>query len=290
MRRKVKNRSTIARSLWRLLSGGLIYLWLTFMALCALLPLMWMFSSSLRIPGESFELPPSFFPTSWRWDNWLAVLHSPLINYPLFFVNSVKLAVVITGFQLLLCSCAAFGFARLRFPGRDLLFFAFLATLMVPGQAVVVPRFIIIRNLKLIDSHWALILPSMASAYGVFLLRQFFLTLPGELMDAAKIDGAGFFDIYWRIMLPMIGPGLSALGVFVFLASWNDFFQPMLFLRSWDKLTLPVAIPILQTYMGEGSLAHVLAAITMSILPALGVYLSAQRFIIQGIALTGLKG
>jgi multiple sugar transport system permease protein len=139
------------------------------------------------------------------------------------------------------------------------------------------------------DTHWALILPSMTSAFGVFLLRQFFMTLPEELMDAAKIDGAGFFRIYWRIMLPLVGPGLSALGVFTFLWSWNNFYGPLLFLRSWDKLTFPLALVTLQGYMGMGNRAHVLAGIMMSIFPVLVFFLLAQRFVIRGIALTGLK-
>lgn len=278
------------RALSHYLGMSLVYLWLTVMAIYAVLPIMWMFSTSLRTPATSFDLPPSFFPTSWQWDNWLAVLQSDLIDYPLFFLNSLKIAVVITAAQLLFCSCAAFAFSRLRFPGNNMLFFVFLATMMVPGQVTAIPRFIIIRVLGMIDTHYALILPAAAGAFGIFLLRQFFMTLPSELMDAARIDGASFFGIYWRIMLPLVGPGLSALGVFTFLGSWNSFFEPLLFLRSWNKMTLPIALVILQGYMGEGSRAHVLAGIMMSILPVLVVYLFAQRFILRGIAFTGLKG
>jgi multiple sugar transport system permease protein len=153
-----------------------------------------------------------------------------------------------------------------------------------------VPTFIIVRNLGLMDSHWALILPAVTSAFGVFLLRQQFMSVPGELMDAAKIDGASFFRIYWQVMLPLIGPGLSALGILTFLGSWNNFLGPLLFLRSWDNFTFPIAIVNLQGYMGTGNRAHVLAGIMISILPSLIVFLFAQRFIIRGIALTGLKG
>jgi multiple sugar transport system permease protein len=185
---------------------------------------------------------------------------------------------------------AAFAFARLRFPGRDTIFFLFLASLMVPGTVTVVPMFILMRNLQLMDTHWALILPAVSSAFGVFLLRQAFMTLPGELMDAAKIDGAGFFRIYWQIMLPLTGPALSALGIFTFLASWNNFFGPLLFLRSWEKYTFPVAIVQLSGYMGSGNRAHVLAGIMISILPILIFFLLAQRFVIRGIAFSGLKG
>ncbi|HEY65743.1 MAG TPA: carbohydrate ABC transporter permease [Caldilineae bacterium] len=278
-----------ARSASFYVGETIIWILLIAMAIIEVAPIMWMFSTSLRNPSESFELPPDFLPTSWRWDNYLAVIKSEKINFPLFFWNSLKIALIVMGAQLLTCSLAAFAFARLRFPGRDALFFLFLASMMVPSQVTTVPIFIIIRILHLMDTHWALILPSMTSAFGVFLLRQFFMTLPEELMDAAKIDGAGFFRIYWRIMLPLVGPGLSALGVFTFLWSWNNFYGPLLFLRSWDKLTFPLALVTLQGYMGMGNRAHVLAGIMMSIFPVLVFFLLAQRFVIRGIALTGLK-
>jgi len=282
-------RKTLVRSPWPYMGAGLIWLLLICMAVIEVAPIMWMFSTSLRNPADSFELPPDFLPTAWRWDNYLAVMKSENINFPLFFWNSLKISMVATGAQLLTCSLAAFAFARLRFPGRDALFFLFLASMMVPSQVTTVPVFILIRVLHLMDTHWALILPSMTSAFGVFLLRQFFLSLPGELIDSAKIDGAGFFRIYWRIMLPLVGPGLSALGVFTFLWSWNNFYGPLLFLRSWEKLTFPLALVTLQGYMGMGNRAHVLAGIMMSIFPTLAFFLAAQRFVIQGIALTGLK-
>lgn len=264
-------------------------------AIAELSPIMWMFSTSLRTPTEFFSLPPDLLPTSWHWENYEAVLSSSRLQYPLLFANSLKIAVIVTAAQLLTCSMAGFAFARLRFHGRDFLFFLFLASMMVPLQVIIVPLFIVMRVLHTIDSHWALILPAMTSAFGVFLLRQYFATLPRELSDAAKIDGAGFFRIYWSIMLPMVGPGLSALGVFTFLESWNNFFGPLLFLRSWQKLTLPIAILSWQMepregYVGACNSAEVLAAIMLSILPVLLIFLVTQRFVLKGIALTGLKG
>lgn len=279
-----------SRSLWFYLGEGVIWALLLLVAFIEIAPILWMFSTSLREPSRSFELPPDFLPTDWRWDNYLAVIRSEKINFPLFFWNSLKIALIVTFAQLATCSMAAFAFARLRFPGRDVLFFMFLASMMVPAQVTTVPVFILIRSLRLMDTHWALILPAMTSAFGVFLLRQFFLTLPGELIDAAKIDGASFWRIYAGILLPLIGPGLAALGIFTFLGSWNNFYGPLLFLRSWDKLTFPLALVTLQGYMGMGNRSHVLAGIMMSIFPVLLFFLLAQRFVIQGIALTGLKG
>jgi multiple sugar transport system permease protein len=268
----------------------IIWFLMIFIALYEILPIIWMFSTSLRLPGESFELPPSFFPTSWNWENYLNVLTSPQLNYPLFFFNSIKIAGVVTLGVLWTCSMAGFAFARLRYKGRDFLFFLFLASMMVPQQVYVIPLFILIRQFGLIDSHWAIMLPALTSSLGVFLLRQYFLTLPSELMDSAKIDGAGFFRIYWQIMLPLIGPGLSALAILTFLGQWNNFFGPLLFLRDWNKLTLPLALVTLQGYMGSGSRAEVLAAIMLSIVPVLVFFLLAQRYVVRGIALTGLKG
>jgi multiple sugar transport system permease protein len=270
-------------------SDGIVWLLLAMVAIVEILPIMWMFSTSLRLPADSYELPPDFLPTAWRWENYMSVLNSAQINFPVFFLNSLKIALLVTGAQLLTCSMAAFAFARLRFRGRDVLFFMFLASMMVPGQVTTIPLFILVRRFGLIDTHAALILPALTSAFGIFLLRQFFMTLPSELMDAAKIDGAGFFYIYWRITLPLVGPGLSALGIFTFLGQWNNFYGPLLFLRSWDKLTLPIGLVILQGYMGDGSPVQILAGVMMSVFPVLVVYLFTQRYVLQGIALTGMK-
>ena len=270
--------------------GLLLLIPLLIMAFIEIMPIMWMISTSLRDPAQSFELPPDFFPTSFKWQNYYAVLTSEKIDFPLFFFNSLKIALIVTGSQLITCSAAGFAFGRLRWPGRDVLFTIFLASMMVPGQVTTVPIFIIMRNLGAMDTHWALILPGLTSAFGIFLLRQYFMTLPAELVDAARIDGAGFFEIYWRIMLPLVGPGLSALGVFTFLGAWNNFYGPLLFLKSWDKMTFPIALVTLTGYMGMGNRAHVLAGVMLSIFPVLLFFLFAQKFVIQGIALTGIKG
>jgi len=283
-------RRILSRSPFYYLGEGIIWILMIFMAVYEMLPIMWLFSTSLRLPADSFNLPPSFLPTSWHWKNYLAVLRSDQIDYPLFFYNSVKIAGLVTIGELLTCSMAGFAFARLRFKGRDALFTVFLASMMVPAQVYVIPLFIIIRKLGMIDSHAAIILPALTGGLGVFLMRQYFMTLPSEMVDAAKIDGAGFFRIYWQVLLPLVGPGLSALGIFSFLGQWNNFFGPLLFLRDWRKLTLPIALVTLQGYMGSGSRAEICASVMLSILPVLIFFLFAQRYVVQGIALTGLKG
>jgi multiple sugar transport system permease protein len=259
------------------------------MAVIEFAPVSWTFSTSLRDPAHAFDLPPDFLPSDFHWQNYVAVINSPHIDFMRFFFNSVKIAAIVTAAQLVTCSMAAFAFARLRFPGRTPLFFVVLGTMMVPATVLMIPTFIIIRSLGLLDTHAALIFPALASAFGIFLLRQQFMSLPGELMEAARMDGAGFFRIYWQIMLPLAGPGLAALGIFTFLGSWNNFMGPLLYLRSYEKYTFPLAIATLQGYMGIGNRAHVLAGIMISIFPVLLVFLLAQRWVIRGIAVTGLK-
>jgi len=278
------------RSLRSLTGKGVTYALLLAVALVELVPIMWIVSTSLRMPGESYDLPPDFLPTSFRWQNYRNVFMSTRIDYPLFFLNSLKIALVVTAGQLFTCSMAGFAYARLRFRGREAMFLLFLASMMVPVTVVVIPYFITVKYLGLVDTHWALILPGLSSAFGVFLLRQHFLSLPGELVDAAKIDGASFFRIYWNILLPMVTPALASLGIFGFLAAWNDFYYPSLFLRTFDKYTLPIALVLLKGYMGTGSIAEILAAIVLSMVPIMIVFLVAQDYVIEAMSRSGLKG
>ena len=277
-------------SLWFYLGEIVIWTFLIVMAIIEFAPISWIFATSLRNPVDSFNLPPDFWPTAFHWQNYTAVVNSPKINFLGFFWNSLKIALIITALQLITCSMAGFSFARLRYPGRDFLFFLFLSSLMVPATVIMIPTFILIKSLGLIDTHWSLILPAVTSAFGVFLMRQAFMTLPGELIDAAKIDGASYLRTYWQVLMPLVGPALSALGIFTFLGSWNNFLGPLLFLRTWDNYTFPIAIVMLNDYMGTGNRAEVLAGVMISIFPVLLFFLLAQRFVIRGIAVTGLKG
>ncbi|CAA9572923.1 MAG: N-acetyl-D-glucosamine ABC transporter, permease protein 2 [uncultured Thermomicrobiales bacterium] len=260
-----------------LLAGGVLML----------APFVWAFSTSFRLGRESFSLPPQWLPTDWRLDNYRAVLDA--LPFFRFVFNSFKVAALITLLQVVTCSTAAFAFARLRFRGRDALFFVFLSSLMIPQYVTIIPIFIIVRRLNLLDSHWALILPSAFSAFGIFLLRQYFLTIPRDLEDAARIDGAGFFEIYRRIMLPLVAPALVTLTIFSFNYHWNEFFRPLIFLTTWEQMTLPLGLTVLRGYLGTGNTAAVMAGVTMAITPVLLVFLLFQRYLIEGITLTGLK-
>ncbi len=253
-----------------------------------ILPFVWMFSTSLRTPAESFTLPPQWFPTEPHFDNYRQVFE--IVPFFSFILNSVKVTVIVTIAQLIFCSMAAYAFARLYFPAKNALFLLLMSSLMVPGSVTIVPIFILIRYLGLADTHTSLILPSITSAFGIFMLRQFFLTIPTELEDAAKIDGANPLQIYSRIILPLGGPALSVLAIFTFNGTWNEFFRPLIFLKTWDTFTLPLGLITLRGVEGTGSISVVLAGVALSILPILLVFLFAQRFLIEGITMTGLKG
>ncbi len=253
-----------------------------------MIPFVWMFSTSWRLAKDSFSLPPQWLPTAWRIENYQEVLNG--IPFVAFVLNSLKVSALITLGQLVTCSMAAYAFARLRFPGRDLLFLVFLSQLMVPQQVTIIPVFILIRVLGLLDTHWALIIPALFSAFGTFLLRQFFLTIPSELEDAARVDGAGYLRTFVQIILPLAGPGLSTLAIFVFNFYWNEFFRPLLFISTWEKMTLPLGLTVMRGYLGVGNVAAIMAGVSMGILPVLIVFLIAQRYLIEGITLTGIKG
>lgn len=262
---------------------------LTIAAILVMMPLLWMFSTSLRPTNESFTLPPQWLPTQFRFENYLAPFESN-VPFQNFFLNSLKITLAVTFGQLVTCSTAGYAFARLRFPGRNILFIVLLASLMVPSQVTIIPIFLTMRSLGLIDTHLAVILPGLVSAFGVFLMRQFFKQMPQELFDAAKVDGAGYIRTFVQIALPLAGPGLATLGIITFNAVWNSYFLPLIFLNSWDNMTLPQGIALLTGYMGSGNPSVVMAAVTMAILPVLIVFLIAQRWIIEALTRSGLKG
>jgi multiple sugar transport system permease protein len=259
------------------------------LALLFVLPFAWMFATSLRVSSESYELPPEWLPTDWQWENYKAVFDS---NVPILRLasNSAKITLFVVIGQLITCSLAGFAFARLRFPGRNLLFIVLLASLMVPNQVTVIPYFILMRNWGLVDNHLSLILPGLTSAFGVFLMRQFFLTLPQDLIDAAKVDGAGPLTIYRQIAMPLAGPSLAALAILNINTTWNSYFYPLIFISTWEKMTLPLGITALRGYMASGNASVVMAAVALSILPVLLLFLIAQRWFVAGFTQTGLKG
>jgi ABC-type glycerol-3-phosphate transport system permease component len=204
-------------------------------------------------------------------------------------LNSLKLAVAVTVGQLITCSLAAYAFARLEFPGKNLLFVLLLSALMIPGQVTLVPLFILMRQLGLYNTHAALILPALINPFGVFLLRQYFLTIPGELEDAARVDGANVFTIYFRIILPLSGPVLTTLAILTFVSMWNSYFLPLIMINNPQLQVLTVGLTLLRGQYGAGALGPVAAALAMAIVPVLVIFLLLQKYIIKSIVSTGIK-
>jgi len=283
----VQPRTRTWRQARRIILRTLVYVVMSLGAVIALLPFLWMVSTSLKDVQDVVTLPPQWIPnppvTHTYPDVWNEL---PFVN---FFINSTYITLASVVGQLLVCSLSAYAFARLEFRGRDKLFYLYLATMMIPGQVTLIPAFILMGWLHWIDTAWALIVPGLGSAFGIFLLRQFFLTIPRELEDAAKIDGYGLFGIYWRIILPLSKPALATLAVFTFLGSWNDFLWPFVVINTPENMTLPVGLSFLQqNYTTQWP--QLMAGSTMSLIPVVIVFLLAQRYFVEGITMTGLKG
>jgi ABC-type glycerol-3-phosphate transport system permease component len=268
------------------LGRALLYALMTVLAVGFALPLVWMVSTSLKRESEVLAFPPAFWPTSPQWANYSATFET---MRP-FLWNSAYLAVLNVAGLLLVASLAAYGFARLEFAGRDLAFALLLSTAMIPSIVYLIPQYILYRNIGWIDTHYPLWVPRVLTpVLGTFLLRQFFKSLPRELEDAARLDGASTLRIYWSIMLPQVKPGLAAVGVFTFLDSWNDLFGPLIFINSVERQTLPVALAL---YRGEffTETSLLMAGATLTVVPVLLLFLASQKYVVQGITMTGLKG
>jgi multiple sugar transport system permease protein len=262
---------------------------LSIVALLTLMPLVWVVSTSLRTPAESFTVPPEWIPVDMDFSNYAQVFEE--IPFVAQITNSFIITISAVFGQLLTASLAGYAFARLRFPGRNVLFWIVLATLMIPMQATIIPVFILIaRVLGLADTLWALILPSIPTAFGTFLLRQYFLQIPGDFEESALIDGANQLQIFARIYLPLAAPGLSILAILTFNATWNDYFRPLVFMTTQTKFPITLGIVELQGYMMTGSISVVLAGIVLSTIPVIVIYIFGQRYLVEGLMMGGLKG
>lgn len=250
-------------------------------------PFLWIISAAFGKTTEVFVLPPRWLPQNPSFDNFDQLFKQ--VPYHLFMFNSFKLAVIVTLGQLLTCSMAAYAFARLHFPGKNILFMILLSALMIPGQITIVPLFILVRNLGLYNTHLALILPGLINPFGVFLLRQYFVTIPTEIEDAARVDGANVFTIYWRIILPLSGPVLTTLAILTFVGMWNAYFFPLIMINSPELQVITVGLTLLRGQYGAGALGPIAAALTMAIVPVLVVFLLLQKYIIKSVVSTGLK-
>jgi len=266
-----------------------VYLLLIFFAIITLAPLAWAISTSLKPNAEVFGYPPQWIPENPRWSNYIDAWEiAPFAN---FYWNSFYITTLIVIGQLFTSSLAGFAFARLRFPGRDTVFLIYLASLMIPSQVIMIPIFLMVKELGWVNSHLSLIVPTLATPFGTFLFRQFFLGIPEELVDAAKLDGCSPFGIYWRVFLPLAKPALATLAIFTALATWNSFLWPLILIRSPELYTVTQGIGLLRGMIQwRVSWDLVMAGTVTALIPIVIVFIFAQRYFIEGITLSGLKG
>jgi multiple sugar transport system permease protein len=252
-----------------------------------LVPFLWMLSTSLKADQYVLTVPPELIPRPLTLNSYRQLFD--LFPMERMFFNSLLVAVVTTLGQILTGSMAAYAFARMSFRGRDLVFLLYLATLMIPAQVTITPLFILMRYLGWINSYPSLIAPGIFTAFGTFLLRQFFLTIPRDLEDAAFIDGASHWTVFWRVILPLSGPALATLAVFAFMSSWNAYLWPLFVVNEPEMMTLPVGLATLHgRWLTRWNL--VMAGAVVTVLPMLAVYLAAQKYFVRGVVLSGIKG
>lgn len=271
----------------QLLGKILLYVVLIAVAVFTLIPFVWMISSSLKLDREVFAYPMKWIPETFHWENYRLIWQKvPMLTY---FKNTATIALVVTFLQTLTSSFAAYAFAKLQFKGRDVLFLAYIATIAVPWQAYMLPQFIMMRSMGLYDTLWAMVVLQAFSAFGVFLMRQFYQGIPTELCEAARIDGLSEYGIWARIMLPLSKAAIATLVIFTFVGTWNDYMGPMIYLTRDANKTIQVG---LRRFIQENSSDYhlIMAASLVSLLPVSIVFLCLQKYFIEGIATSGLKG
>jgi multiple sugar transport system permease protein len=252
-----------------------------------LTPFLWIFSTSLRLPKDSFSLPPAIFPTAWHFGNYAEVFAK--VPFSDFIFNSLKICLIIVIGHIFISSMAAFAFSRIAFPGRNVLFLVFLSGLMIPGQVTIIPQFILMSKLGLVDTHLALILPGLINPFGIFMIRQTMMSISYTYDEAAYMDGASRLWVFLKVILPMSFPAIAVTSVISFIAHWNDFFRPLIFLNSFEKMTLPIGMTALTGAFGTGNLSSILAGVTLSLIVPLFFYIFGQKYLLDGITAGGLK-
>ncbi len=284
MKNEIATRSSNA--FYHRFSSALIYAILVATAASMLLPFFWMASASLKLDKDVFRFPFEWLPKKPKWNNYILIWEK--IPFLTFVFNTSKLTLIITSLQLFTSSFAAYAFAKLRFKGRDILFLAYVGTIAIPWQVYMVPQFIMMQKLGLGNSHMALILLQAFSAFGVFLMRQFFVSVPEELSDAARIDGLSEYGIYARIIMPLSTPAVATLIIFSFVTVWNDFMGPLIYLNSERLKTIQLGLRMfIAQYSAEYAL--IMAASLVSLIPVIAIFLALQRFFIEGVASSGIK-
>lgn len=274
------------KNFWQITKNVIFHLLIYAAALATVAPFLWMVLTSFKNLGEILIYPPKWLPEKFQIENYLNAFRAA--PFARFYFNSVFVAIAVTLGQLVTCSMAAFAFARLKFWGRDVLFLIFLGTMMIPGQVTMIPSFMVLYWLGWIDSYKALIVPGLASAFGTFLLRQFFLTIPRELEDAAYIDGCSRAGVLWRIILPLSKPALATLAIFTFMGVFNDFLWALIVVNSEEMRTVQLGLAVFRDrYATEWD--KLMAGSVTATMPILLIFFFAQKYFIKGITLSGLK-
>ena len=250
-------------------------------AVVALGPLLWTLTTSLRTPAEAFNNPPEWIPINPDFGNYAAVFSQ--IPIAQFFVNSVIVTVLIVVGQTITCTLSGYAFAMVSFPGKNTIFGIFLATMMVPLQTIIIPVFVIVKTMGLSDSLASLIIPALGSAFGTFLMRQYFMQMPRELGEAARIDGATQFGVFWHVYVPIASPAVATLAILNFSGFWAEFYRPLIFLQTQGNFTLPLGLVGLQGNLGTGSISVVLAGVVLAMIPSVILFIVAQRYFIEGV-------
>ena len=264
-----------------------LYLGLIALSLFMLVPFYWMVISSLKLNKDVFSVPMKWWPDTMHWENYKIIWKKlPLVT---FFFNTAKLTVITTIIQLCTSCFAAYGFTKTRFKGRDLIFLMYVTTIAVPWQVYMVPQFILVSRLGLNDTHLGLILMQAFSAFGVFLIRQFYISIPDELCEAARIDGLNEYGIFGKIVFPLGKPAMATLTIFTFTNVWNDFMGPLIYLKTKELKTIQLGIRMFISQFGA-DYAWIMAASVCSLLPVIIVFLSCQKFFVEGVAASGIKG
>ncbi|WP_240941232.1 carbohydrate ABC transporter permease [Paenibacillus sp. HB172176] len=271
----------------RLIKQSMLYIVLIATSACMLLPFIWMVSASLKAEHEIFGFPIQWIPETFYWSNYVDVWTQ--VPFHLYYLNTIKIVIITVAILLVTCSMAGYAFSKIRFPERDFLFFVYLATMMIPYQVMMIPQFVLMKKFSLIDTHWSLILLGAVSPFGVFLFRQFFSSIPDEIIEAAKIDGLHEFGIYLRIILPLTKPAIATLVIFSFMHTWNDFLGPLIYLSSDRLFTLQLGM---QHFIGQYNTEYALlmAAAVSSVVPTIIVFVAAQDYFVKGVVGSGVKG
>lgn len=273
-----------------------LYVLMAFIALLSIFPFLWMLSTSLKAQNQVMTTKIQLIPDPFLFSNYVDVLSNPSVPFDLFFFNTAKVTIIVVVLRIFACAMAGYAFARLDFPLKNVMFGSLIASLFIPAAIKIIPLYIIYNKLHWLDTHWAITVePALAATFGTFLMRQFFMTIPQDLEDAARIDGETPFGIFWHISLPLAKPALAALVIFTFTSTWNAFLEPLIYLQSVNKLTIQAGLSFYgsggaDTTFSPSAYNLLMAGGVLSLIPVFVIYLAFQRYFTEGIALTGIKG